>query len=105
MRKNKKLKVFINWVRVSVWAFPAFLVVVLIILTACKISGTSSGTYHQNFYGSTSKDPDLLFGSPKAIRSDEWLVGTQLIISQSRQGFPRVNMDLGAGQDLSLQTE
>lgn len=96
---------FWRWLISSVWAFPALLFVLLLLLTSLRISGTSAGTYHLMWYGGKIKDHELIYGTPRAIRSDEWLVTSQIIVSQSRLGYPRVNPDLGPGQDLSLQTE
>lgn len=94
-----------HWLKTSVWAFPLVLFIVLLLLTSLRISGTSTGTYYPRVYGSQAKDPNLLYGKPRAIRSDEWLVGTQMIIGQSKIGFPRVNQNMTSGQDLSLQPE
>lgn len=85
----------------SVWLFPAILTVVLISLTAARISGSSIGTYHQYFNGS-QPDSDLIFGQPRTIRSDEWLVNSQAIIAQFKEGMPRINDNIGGGQDMSV---
>jgi hypothetical protein len=37
-----------------------------------------------------------LWGKPRAIRSDEWLVQTPFMLSQAQQGFPINNPSLGA---------
>ncbi|MEX0881680.1 MAG: hypothetical protein WDZ34_02310 [Candidatus Saccharimonadales bacterium] len=101
-RNHSKL---LHWLKTSVWAFPVVLALIFIVLAAFKISGTSVGIYHKTLYGAQSEDPDLLYGRPKTIRSDEWLSGTQIIISQSKNGFPRFNKDLGSGRDVSLLAE
>lgn len=86
----------------SVWTFPILLTVILLGLTAFRISGTSVGIYHQFLYGNSDKDPGLLFGSPRSIRSDEWLVTTQMTVVQSVNNFPRFNDDFGRGRDMSV---
>lgn len=58
--------------------------------------------YHRFLYGNTVKDPNLLFGNPRAIRSDEWLVTTQMTVIQAVNGFPRFNDDFGNGRDMSV---
>jgi len=89
----KKHKVFI---------FPAILFLLLICLTLCRISGTSIGIYHQYLYGPSTHDPNLLFGHPQAIRSDEWLVNTQITISQSQHDFSVTNPEFTDGKDMSV---
>jgi hypothetical protein len=74
-------------------------------MTVFRISGTSIGVYHHVLYGTESHDPDLLYGHPQAIRSDEWLVNTQENIAQSKVGYPRANPLMGTGRDLSLQAD
>ncbi|HLG90989.1 MAG TPA: hypothetical protein VI336_02400, partial [Candidatus Saccharimonadales bacterium] len=101
-RNTSKL---LRWLKTSIWAFPIILGIFFILLTASKISGTSVGIYHEVLYGAESQDPDQLYGRPRAIRSDEWLAGTQIIISQAHNEFPRFNQDLGSGRDVSLLAE
>lgn len=86
----------------SAWFFPAVLFIVVCLFTALKISGTSIGSYHQILYGTASKDPALLLGKPEPIRSDEWLVVSQLTIAQAKANYPRINHNLGNGEDMSV---
>jgi hypothetical protein len=59
--------------------------------------------YHNFLYGNTSKDPNLLFGEPRGIRSDEWLFMSQLTAAQASSGFPRFNENIGStGRDMSI---
>jgi hypothetical protein len=104
MSKTKKLTWF-DSIKSSVWLFPLILFILLLLLTAFKISGSSVGVYRQVLYGNSSHDPDLVYGKPRAIRSDEWLSTTQLIVSQSKNHFPRFNQDMGSGRDVSLLSE
>jgi len=92
--------------RASVWFFPAVLTAILLLLSGLRISGTSIGIYDKFFNGANSKDSHLLFGAPQPIRSDEWLVNTQLTIAQARDGFPRINHNItGDGRDMSLDID
>lgn len=93
------------WLKTSIWAFPVILFVFVCILTALRLSGTSVGIYHDTLYGDNQQDPNLLYGEPRPIRSDEWLSTTQIIASQELNGLPRFNEDLGTGRDVSLQPE
>ncbi|OGL37180.1 hypothetical protein A3E49_02560 [Candidatus Saccharibacteria bacterium RIFCSPHIGHO2_12_FULL_49_19] len=86
----------------SVWLFPVILFAIVLVLAAGRISGSSIGSYHPVIYGQNAEDPDLFFGYPRPIRSDEWLVTTQLTIAQSKADFPRINENLGTGTDMSL---
>ncbi len=85
----------------GVWAFPAVLTLLLIVLTLLKISGSSIGIYNQYFTGSP-KSPALIAGQPRAIRSDEWVVNTQMTIAQKNTGFARINHNIGKGEDMSV---
>jgi hypothetical protein len=81
-----------------------FIYVVLIgviILSALKISGSSIGMYDKYFTGSIKSD-NLLLGTPRAIRSDEWLVQTPLLVSQINNNFKHSNIDVGLGQETAL---
>ncbi|WP_344712677.1 DUF7657 domain-containing protein [Curtobacterium citreum] len=87
---------------VLVW-FPVLVVVVLGVLTALGISGSSTGNYW-GFFGQGA-DPHLLAGSPRPIRTDEWLVQSSWIVSQVQQGFPVVNHTLPGGMDATIQND
>lgn len=94
-----------QWLKTSVWAFPVVLFLVMLVLTGLRIHGSSVGMYHQILNGETVDDPNLLWGNPRPIRSDEWLSMTPVIASQVQNDFPRFNEDLGSGRDVSLQPE
>lgn len=83
------------------WGFPVVVLLGLLVLTALRISGTSSGAFWTYLYGATP-DPHLLAGVPRAVRSDEWLVVTPTLIGQALAGFPRVNPNLAGGLDMSM---
>lgn len=95
----------LKWLKSSKWAFPVVLAVFFLVLTSLRINGSSVGVYNNFVNGQSAKDPDLIYGKPRIIRSDEWLFGTQLAVSQAKNNLPRVNPDLGTGRDVSLQAE
>ena len=97
-----KLKKLLFTFYKSIWFFPAILFVVVIILSALQISGSSIGTYHNIFYGDSSRDPNLLANEPRGIRSDEWLVTAQLNLAQTENSFDDVNQNVGNGEDVSV---
>ncbi|MGW4466775.1 DUF7657 domain-containing protein [Micromonospora sp. NPDC004704] len=86
----------------SIWFFPALLTAALLLLTALQISGSSIGVYHSVLYGAQAEDTHTLFNNPQPIRSDEFIVNTQLTIAQDAAGYPRINPNIGQGEDVSL---
>jgi hypothetical protein len=85
----------------SIWFFPVILAVPVVIFTSLQISGTSLGVLNTLFYGD-QHDSSLVAGTPRPIRSDEWLVNTQTIISQAKLGYPQFNPRIGNGENMSL---
>jgi hypothetical protein len=85
-----------------VWFFPLVVGMLVILLTTLRVHGSSIGMYNHFFYGIDHRDPDLLFGEPRSIRSDEWLVVTPMVISQARQGYPSINRAIGDGENMSV---
>lgn len=83
----------------STWLFPVVLVVPLLVLTTLRISGSSVGIYSML---SGSNDKNVLTKNYRGVRSDEWLVGTQMIVAQSKNNFKQVNENIGNGQDMSF---
>lgn len=97
----KKRKLF-AWIKTSAWTFPLALLIFFSVLVLFKIHGSSIGVYHWTLYGREVQDPDLVYGSPKPIRSDEWLGGTQLTIMQDQSDYPEYNQHLvSGGNDVS----
>lgn len=91
----------INYIgrKVKANPFPSALIAVFILLTAFGISGSSMGAYDSIFLG---KSPGVLLGTPRPIRSDEWLVQSQETLIQKAAGYPTVNKNIGLGQDMSI---
>lgn len=85
--------------------FPFAILLVFILLVCFRISGTSIGVYSDYFYGKGASDPALLYGKPQSIRSDEWLVSTQLTIAQSSNGYKAINTNFAEPKDLALITD
>lgn len=83
----------------SVWLFPLILIFGLLFLTSLRISGTSTGVY--SLINGT-KDTNFIVEGPRGVRSDEWLVNTQLIVAQANNNYQRVNYNVGDGQDMSI---
>lgn len=98
--KNSPRKRF-HTVRTSIWFFPLILTFVLLMLTCLKINGSSIGVYQTYFYGQPH-DSALITGHPRKIRSDEWVVNTQMTIAQKNANYARINHNIGNGEDMSL---
>lgn len=79
---------------------PAVLTLIAAALSALRISGTSSGSYWR-FFGSGA-DPRLLAGTPRYIRSDEWLVNQGWVVSQDQTGYQPVNPTFPGGLDTTV---
>ena len=94
-----------HWLKNSVWVFPATALVILLLLTAFKLNGSSVGIYYKLLYGKGAKDPSLIYGIPQPIRSDEWRVSTPLTALQTKTDFPIYNKDLGTGHDVALSQD
>jgi len=63
-------------------------IVIFIILVLCKVHGSSIGAYNQ--YLGYDNNNDVLFGTSRDIRSDEWMVMTPYYFSQQTNNY-RVN--------------
>lgn len=85
--------------------YPVLLTTALVTLTCLQLSGSSVGIYNQLLYGNKKRDPSLVVGSPKLVRSDEWLVTTQLTVAQKEADFPRINKSFNGGEDMSIITD
>lgn len=82
--------------------FPFLLVVIVLFFTISRVSGSSIGEYNEYLQGPNYKDPGLLFGQARSIRSDEWLVETPFTLSQRNNNFEVFNNRIGLGQDMTL---
>ncbi len=77
----------------------AIAVILLAILVAFQVSGTSIGML-TNMLGGAASD---YFGVPRNIRRDEWVVNTPLALSQAYSGYtPVSSIANGGGLDLTL---
>lgn len=81
--------------------FPAAVLIALLVFTALGISGSSSPLLAEDAGSSDT----VIAGLPRAIRSDEWIVHTPLVISQVENGLPRYG-DVGVGShDMSVLSD
>lgn len=85
----------------SVWLFPSFIMFVFILFVILGINGSSVGIQQPTFYGNMH-DKNLIAGEPRNVRSDEWLVMTQMVAGQKEANYPVINKNIGDGQNMNL---
>ncbi|HEX6258987.1 MAG TPA: hypothetical protein VFZ48_05905 [Candidatus Saccharimonadales bacterium] len=87
-------------VRTFQWknTFPITLISLFIIAVGFGVHGSSIGVYDGLFNGKQSEN--LLFGAPQEVRTDEWLVISQMTSAQRYEDFAATNENLGNGQDM-----
>lgn len=72
--------------RRAVWVLPVVLAALLVVLVALGISGTSTPRLTPD----GASDSSVIIGTPRAVRSDQWMVRTPLVLGQVARGFPTV---------------
>lgn len=97
--KNNLVKILSFFSQRKILIFPLVITAILLTLTLLKIHGSSVGIYD---YQLDNKDSWIIAGEPRVVRSDEWVVNTPFVISQSENNFPLVNKDVSKGQNMSL---
>lgn len=77
-----------------------FILVLLFALSVgLKLHGSSISYWDIVYPEARAEKTGVLTGTPKSIRSDEWLVGTPWALSQYQQGYPLHNYNVGANND------
>lgn len=89
----------------SAWAYPVILIMLFAIFVTFKINGSSTGIYHKNLFGNTTEDPGAVFGSPKSIRSDEYVTTTSWIALQAQTDFASFNKNINSGRELVINPD
>ncbi len=81
------------------WIFLGVLLLLPALGTAFKLHGSSIAVWNQ-VLPDRRPDAGVLWGTPKGVRSDEWLFFTPMVVSQasSRPSFPLVNPGWGPAQ-------
>lgn len=79
--------------------FISLVLVVYLLMTIFSLSGSSVGVFSND---SSKVITSERLGIPREIRSDEWLVNTSFTVAQYQAGYPRVNQNIGQGQDMSV---
>jgi hypothetical protein len=86
----------------SVWLFPFSVFSIIFILSLLGVSGSSVGIYDGVLNSNSQKKQNIISTEPRAIRSDEWLVTTQMTVAQYEADFPKINPNIGDGQNMAL---
>lgn len=82
----------------------AFGAAAVLVCTLLSISGSSNSFYDYFLNDSDGMGTQVLFGTARPIRSDEWAVQTPYYISQVQNGFQLLNpfIQSGAGQNMLI---
>jgi len=88
-------------VRGKDWLFPLGLLLVVIVLTTAKISGSSLAVYEISA-GKSAAEAELFRGQIRPVRSDEWLVRTPWLLSQVNNGLPSTTSSGVGSHDASV---
>ena len=87
--------------------YPSLVILLVLLLSILKINGSSVDMFREVVFTEESNtdeiDTDSLFGRPRAIRSDQYLVNLPMIISQDINNEPTINKDIGEGTNLITQ--
>ena len=83
-----------------VLVFPVIVVILVLLATAFRISGSSVGVY--DYVIDDEPGDGLLSGQPRTVRSDEWAVNTPFVLSQTENGFASFDDNIGSGQDMAV---
>lgn len=78
--------------------FPILVTLFFLVLVVFGLNGSSSGIY-QMLVG---KEPNLLLGEARTIRTDEWVVNTPFTVSQATKNYPLIDDKISEGQDMSV---
>lgn len=83
--------------------YPIIVLVIALSLGFAKIHGSSVAIFNNVLSRDISEDKNLLFGKPRLIRGDQFVVMLPIIISQDINNEPQINMDMGEGTNLGTQ--
>jgi len=86
----------------SSYLLPAVALIIFSVLVANQFHGSSMGVFWHYAANSDRPDPALIFGQVRHARSDEFIVSTPWLLSQTQIGFAETNTLIGGGQKLVL---
>lgn len=87
--------------------YPLLVILLVLLLSIFKINGSSVDMFREVIFTEESNtdeiDTDSLFGSSRAIRSDQYMVTIPMIVSQDINNEATINTDMGEGTNLITQ--
>lgn len=83
--------------------YPLLVIFLVLLLSVFKINGSSVEIFRGDVLDTKDRDPDSLFGRPRPIRSDQYMVSLPMITSQDINKEPTINQDIGEGTNLITQ--
>ena len=96
-RRTTRMWIWIRPPRRAMWVFPVLIGILVVTFSALGVSGSST-----SLLGSEGGRDGVVTGSPRAVRGDEWLVRTPMVVGQVERGFSRF-AEVGVGQhDMSV---
>jgi hypothetical protein len=85
--------------QIKFYIYPLILFLLLVTLTSLKTHGSSIAVYN-SILNLQAEDNSLIFGEPREIRSDEFVVSTPILISQNLNNNKTINKDIGEGTNI-----
>lgn len=92
-----------NFNKSKFYIYPFIIIIIVSIFTFLRINGSSVEILWRDISSNNSKDIDSLFGSPRAVRSDQFLVALPMFVSQDINNEPTINKDMGEGTNVVTQ--
>ena len=81
--------------------FPIAVILGVILLTSLRLSGSSLALYETSS-GESASSAGVIFGEPRPVRSDEWLVRTPWFLNQIQNDLPTQSTGGMGNHDLAL---
>lgn len=85
------------------WIYPIIIVISILLLSILKINGSSVEIFRGRILSTSTRDKDSLFGRPRAIRSDQYMVLLPMFVSEDINNEPTINHDIGEGLNVITQ--
>lgn len=85
------------------WIYPIIIVISILLLSILKINGSSVEIFRGRILYTATRDKDSLFGRPRAIRSDQYMVLLPMFVSEDINNEPTINHDMGEGLNVITQ--
>lgn len=87
----------------KIMVYPIIIILSILLLSIFKINGSSVEIFKGIVFNTEERDYDSLFGRPRPIRSDQYLVNLPIITSEDINNEPTINKDLGEGTNVITQ--